>query len=176
MARRLSSRPFCRTGSSRASPRFLKAFGTAKLRIEAFADNVGDPAENKKTSLARATAVRTRSACRSTWRPDHRRRRGYWIVRCIRQQYERIAIAVNRNNPKRPILSDAARAILRFAMSLPSGQPRTAYICAFEGIAAMPGRKTPKNEIQVSKHSVDRKATISMITANGQERATENLR
>ncbi len=36
----------------------LKAFGTAKLKIEAFTDNVGDPAENKKTSLARATAVK----------------------------------------------------------------------------------------------------------------------
>ncbi len=35
----------------------LKAFGTAKLKVEAFTDIVGDPAENKKTSLARATAV-----------------------------------------------------------------------------------------------------------------------
>jgi OmpA-OmpF porin, OOP family len=36
----------------------LKAFGTAKLKIEAHTDNSGDPAENKKASLARATAVK----------------------------------------------------------------------------------------------------------------------
>jgi outer membrane protein OmpA-like peptidoglycan-associated protein len=36
----------------------LKAFGTAKLKIEGHTDNVGDPAENKKRSLERATAVK----------------------------------------------------------------------------------------------------------------------
>jgi OmpA-OmpF porin, OOP family len=36
----------------------LKAFDTAKLKIEAHTDNSGDPAENKKASVARATAVK----------------------------------------------------------------------------------------------------------------------
>ena len=36
----------------------LKAFGNAKLKIVGHSDNVGDPEENKKKSLARATAVK----------------------------------------------------------------------------------------------------------------------
>jgi outer membrane protein OmpA-like peptidoglycan-associated protein len=36
----------------------LKAFNTAKLRIEGYTDNVGDPAQNKKIALDRATAVK----------------------------------------------------------------------------------------------------------------------
>jgi outer membrane protein OmpA-like peptidoglycan-associated protein len=36
----------------------LNAFGTSKLKIEAYSDNVGDPGENKKSALARATAVK----------------------------------------------------------------------------------------------------------------------
>jgi len=36
----------------------LKAFSTAKLKIEGHTDNVGDPAQNKKSALDRATAVK----------------------------------------------------------------------------------------------------------------------
>jgi outer membrane protein OmpA-like peptidoglycan-associated protein len=36
----------------------LKAFSTAKLKIEGHTDNVGDPAQNKKIALDRATAVK----------------------------------------------------------------------------------------------------------------------
>jgi outer membrane protein OmpA-like peptidoglycan-associated protein len=36
----------------------LKAFGTAKLKIEGHTDNLGDPAANKQSSLERATAVK----------------------------------------------------------------------------------------------------------------------
>jgi len=36
----------------------LKAFGTAKLKIIAYSDNMGEPAENKKTSLERATTIK----------------------------------------------------------------------------------------------------------------------
>ncbi len=36
----------------------LKAFGTAKLKIEAYTDNTSDPTENKKTSQERATTVK----------------------------------------------------------------------------------------------------------------------
>jgi outer membrane protein OmpA-like peptidoglycan-associated protein len=45
------------TATSRLAT-ILKAFGTAKLKIEGHTDNVGDPGENKKTSLARANAVK----------------------------------------------------------------------------------------------------------------------
>jgi outer membrane protein OmpA-like peptidoglycan-associated protein len=36
----------------------LKAFGTTKLKIEAFTDSSGDPAENKKTSQERANTIK----------------------------------------------------------------------------------------------------------------------
>jgi hypothetical protein len=36
----------------------LKAFGTAKLKITAYTDNIGQPAESKKSSLERANAIK----------------------------------------------------------------------------------------------------------------------
>ena len=45
------------TATSRLAT-ILKAFGSAKLKIAGHTDNVGDPEENKKTSLARANAVK----------------------------------------------------------------------------------------------------------------------
>jgi outer membrane protein OmpA-like peptidoglycan-associated protein len=45
------------TATSRLAT-ILKAFGSAKLKIEGHTDNVGDPEDNKKTSLARANAVK----------------------------------------------------------------------------------------------------------------------
>jgi outer membrane protein OmpA-like peptidoglycan-associated protein len=36
----------------------LKAFSSAKLKIEGHTDNAGDPAENRKESLERAAAVK----------------------------------------------------------------------------------------------------------------------
>jgi outer membrane protein OmpA-like peptidoglycan-associated protein len=36
----------------------IKAFNTAKLEIEGHTDNVGDPAQNRKIALERATAVK----------------------------------------------------------------------------------------------------------------------
>jgi OmpA-OmpF porin, OOP family len=36
----------------------MKAFGTAKLKIEGYTDNVGDPVQNQKIALDRATSVK----------------------------------------------------------------------------------------------------------------------
>jgi outer membrane protein OmpA-like peptidoglycan-associated protein len=49
--------PESATATSRLAT-VLKAFGTAKLKIEGHTDNVGDPTANRKASLERATALR----------------------------------------------------------------------------------------------------------------------
>jgi outer membrane protein OmpA-like peptidoglycan-associated protein len=63
----------------------MKAFATAKLKIEGHTDNVGDPAQNKKLALDRATAVK--DALVKAGAPDDR-------------------IAVEGVGPERPIASN----------------------------------------------------------------------